>query len=137
MTDPIADMLTRIRNAAQVHKTEVVLPYSKIKFNIANLLKREGYLTEVEHIPAEKVKEGPTRFATLRLKLLYEEGGRSVISHISRVSRPGSRRYVGKKEIPRVRSGFGIAILSTPRGLMTSTEARKTGTGGEIICELY
>lgn len=137
MTDPIADMLTRIRNAAQVHKTEVVLPYSKIKFKIANLLKQEGYLAEAEHIPAEKAKDGPVKFATIRLKLRYKEDGRSAIGHISRISKPGSRRYVGKKEIPRVQSGFGIAILSTPRGLMTSTAARKIGTGGEVICELY
>ena len=137
MTDPIADMLTRIRNAALVRKAEVVLPYSKIKQNIAQILKREGYLAEVEQLPGEKTKEGKIRFPSLRLKLLYLEDGRPAITHVARVSRPGSRRYVNRKEIPNIRNGFGVAILSTPRGLMSNSEARKSGTGGEIICELY
>ncbi len=137
MTDPIADMLTRIRNATLVHKAELTLPYSKVKLAIAKILQREGYLAEVEHLPGEKVKDGETRFPALRLKLLYREDGRPAITHVARVSRPGSRRYVGKQEIPHVRNGFGVAIVSTPKGLMSGNEARKHGMGGEVICELY
>ncbi len=137
MTDPIADMLTRIRNAALVHKSELVLPYSKIKLAIAKILKAEGYLVDCEHIPSERAKDGTIRFDAIRLKLRYLENGHSAIIHVSRVSRPGSRRYVGKKAIPRVRDGFGMAIVSTPKGLMTNKAAKAAGLGGEVICQLY
>ncbi len=128
MTDPIADMLTRIRNASLVHKKEVVLPFSKIKLAIANILVREGYLKKVE----EKKDVHPYLLLTLQ----YHNGAPAV-TVIKRVSKPGHRRYVKKDEIERVLSGFGVAILSTPKGLLTNEEARKEQVGGELICEVY
>ncbi len=128
MTDPIADMLTRIRNASLVHKKEVVLPFSKIKLGIANILVTEGYLKKVE----EKKDVHPYLVLTLQYN-----GSMPAITHIKRISSPGHRRYVKKDDIEKVLSGFGVAILSTPKGLLTNVEARKHEVGGELICEVY
>jgi small subunit ribosomal protein S8 len=129
MTDPISDMLTRLRNAATVRATSVSMPMSKMKFAIAKLLQSEGYLSRVE-----TVTEGSR--PVLRVELAYDEQGPK-ISAVKRVSKPGLRVYVKAEELKPVRSGFGLAILSTPNGLMTSSEARKRRLGGELICEVY
>ena len=129
MTDPISDMLTRIRNAALVKKTQVVLPSSKMKFAIAKILEREGYIGAVSE---ENSK--PQKTLTMRLKY---ENGQSVLHQIRRVSTPGRRVYAGAGELPRVLSGIGIAVVSTPNGLMTNKEARKRKLGGEVICEVF
>lgn len=126
MSDPIADMLTRIRNAQVVHKTVVVMPSSKIKVAIANVLKDEGYIEDFA-IVEESGK------AELKIGLKYY-AGRPVIERLDRVSRPGLRVYKGKNEIPSVMNGLGVAIISTPSGVMTDRKARATGVGGEVIC---
>lgn len=128
MTDPIADMLTRIRNAAAARKTEVLVPSSKLKEHIAHILVAEGYLESVERLS--------DRFGTLRLVLKYV-GREPVVQEITRVSKPGRRVYAGATLLPRVRSDYGIAILSTSAGVMTNKEARKRKLGGEILCEVY
>jgi small subunit ribosomal protein S8 len=130
MTDPIADMLTRIRNSVRAKHSRVDLPSSLLKVEIARILKDEGYLANFK-VVEEKGKK------TLRLFLRYTTDRRSVITDLQRVSRPGSRRYVGKSNIRAVVGGMGIAILSTPRGLMTGHAARKVGTGGELLCEVW
>ena len=129
-TDPIADLLTRIRNAAKARHPRVDLPASKLKLEIARILKEEGYLANYKVVD-EKGKK------TLRVFLRYTPERRSVITDLQRVSRPGSRRYVGKFGIRPVVGGMGIAILSTPRGLMTGQAARKEGLGGELLCEVW
>lgn len=129
MTDPIADMLTRIRNAASAHNVDLVMPMSKIKFSIAKILETKGFLSKVE-----KVGEGVN--AQLRLTLSYQSGS-PVVQSLVRVSKPGRRVYVKATEISTVLSGLGVAILSTPNGLMTGDEARKRKLGGELICEVY
>jgi small subunit ribosomal protein S8 len=129
-TDPIADMLTRIRNSVRAKHSRVDLPSSLLKVEIARILKDEGYLANFK-VVEEKGKK------TLRLFLRYTPDRRSVITDLQRVSRPGSRRYVGKADIRSVVGGMGIAILSTPRGLMTGHAARKEGTGGELLCEVW
>lgn len=128
-TDPISDMLTRIRNASLVKKAEVALPSSKIKFAIAKILEKTGYLAGVDESEIGRQR-------TLRLRLKYENG-QSVVHQIRRVSTPGRRVYSGATELPRVLSGIGIAIISTPNGLMTNREARKRKLGGEVICEIF
>ncbi|HUJ31432.1 MAG TPA: 30S ribosomal protein S8 [Candidatus Acidoferrum sp.] len=130
ITDPIADMLTRIRNAARAKHPRVDLPSSKLKIEIARILKEEGYLANFKLVE-EKGKK------TLRVFLRYTPDRRSVITDLRRVSRPGSRRYVGKFGIRPVVGGMGISILSTPRGLMTGHVARKEGVGGELLCEVW
>jgi small subunit ribosomal protein S8 len=125
MSDPIADMLTRIRNGQAAKKTTVELPSSKLKFSIANLLKSEGFLQEVS-ISSESIKP------TLVLELRYFQG-RPVIDLIKRVSRPGLRVYKGKNELPKVRGGLGVAIISTSKGVMSDRAAREQGQGGEVI----
>ncbi|MES9839852.1 MAG: 30S ribosomal protein S8 [Candidatus Thiodiazotropha endolucinida] len=125
MSDPIADMLTRIRNGQAAKKTTVELPSSKLKLSIANLLKKEGFLQEVS-INSESNKP------TLVLELRYYQG-RPVIDMIKRVSRPGLRVYKGKGELPKVRGGLGVAIISTSKGVMSDRAARETGQGGEVI----
>ena len=127
-TDPIADMLTRIRNASMAGKPEAILPYSKIKFKIAEILRDEGYIGGVEKIE--------DRFGSVRIKLRYENG-RPVLNTINRISKPGHRIYAKNSELPHVLNDYGIAIVSTPQGLMTNKQARKKGLGGEIICEVY
>lgn len=129
MTDPIADMLTRIRNAAAVKKAEVVLPYSKLKFNIAKILEKENYLSKVE-----KIKTG--KFDELRIELKYTSHG-PAIRHIKRISKPGQRIYSAGKELPRVLNGYGLAILSTSKGIMTNKEAKSQNIGGELVCEIW
>jgi small subunit ribosomal protein S8 len=129
-TDPIADLLTRIRNAAKARHPRVDLPASKLKLEIARILKEEGYLANYKVVD-EKGKK------TLRVFLRYTPERRSVITDLQRVSRPGSRRYVGKFEIRPVVGGMGISILSTPRGVMTGQSARKEGLGGELLCEVW
>jgi small subunit ribosomal protein S8 len=130
MTDPIADMLTRIRNATRSKHPRVDLPCSKMKIEIARLLKEEGYLSNFKVVEEEGKK-------VLRVFLRYTSGRRSVITGVKRVSRPGSRCYVGKSRIRSVMGGMGVSILSTPRGLMTGGSARKEGVGGELLCEIW
>ena len=130
-TDPIADMLTRIRNASRAKHARVDLPSSKLKVEVARILKDEGYLASYKVVDDTKVKK------TLRVYLRYTSDRRSVISNLKRISRPGCRRYVGKTDIRPVVGGMGIAILSTPRGLMTGQAARKEGVGGELLCEVW
>ncbi len=126
MSDPIADMLTRIRNAQVVQKTTVIMPSSKIKIAIADVLKNEGYIEDFMVVTvADK--------AELKIALKYYVG-RPVIERLERVSRPGLRVYKGKDEIPSVMNGLGVAIVSTPKGVMTDRKARATGVGGEVIC---
>jgi small subunit ribosomal protein S8 len=126
MSDPIADLLTRIRNAQCVNKTTVSMPSSKLKVAIARVLKEEGYIED--YAVAEQGGK-----PELRIELKYY-AGRPVIERIERVSRPGLRVYRGKSEIPTVMNGLGVAIVSTPKGVMTDRKARATGTGGEILC---
>ncbi|MBI5794117.1 30S ribosomal protein S8 [Candidatus Uhrbacteria bacterium] len=128
ITDPISDFLTRMRNAQLVHLPEIVLPYSKIKFALAKILEKEGYVGRVESIEEAKMPR-------LKIHMAYESG-RPKIQMISRVSRPSHRVYAKSHELPRVLSDFGIAIISTPNGLMTNKEARARHLGGEVICEI-
>jgi len=129
-TDPIADFLTRIRNGAKAKHPRVDMPSSKLKTEIARILKDEGYVTNFK-VVEEKGKK------TLRVFLRYTPDRHSVITDLKRVSRPGSRRYIGKTGIRPVVGGMGISILSTPRGLMTGQSARKEGVGGELLCEVW
>ncbi len=129
-TDPIADFLTRIRNGSRARHSRVDMPSSKMKIEIARILKDEGYVVNFK-VVEEKGKK------TLRVFLRYTPERRSVITDLKRVSRPGSRRYVGKFGIRQVVGGMGIAIVSTPRGLMTGQAARKEGIGGELLCEVW
>jgi len=125
-TDPIADMLTRIRNAQAVQKPSVTMPSSKLKVAIANVLKDEGYIDSFE-IAGDAAKP------VLNITLKYY-AGRPVIERIERVSKPGLRIYKGRHDIPQVMNGLGVAIISTPQGLMTDRKARANGVGGEVIC---
>lgn len=129
-TDPISDMLTQIRNAYLVKKPEVVLPYSKLKFNLASTLEKSGWLEQVG-------SEGEGVAAKLRVKLKYDGQGMPAISGLLRVSKPGQRIYTKAKTMPRSQIGRGIAIVTTSRGIMTSDEARKAKLGGELICEIW
>ena len=129
-TDPIADFLTRIRNGAMAKHPRVEMPSSKMKIEIARILKEEGYLANFK-VVEEKGKK------TLRVFLRYTPDRHSVITDLKRISRPGSRRYIGKFGIKPVVGGMGISILSTPRGLMTGQSARKEGVGGELLCEVW
>jgi small subunit ribosomal protein S8 len=130
MTDPISDMLTRIRNAQMIRKAQVVVPYSKLKAALAEVLQREGFLVSVRE-QADGVRK------MLILELRYASGGQPVISGLKRVSRPGQRIYRGYSEIPRALSGMGVTILSTSRGLLTDREARKEKIGGEVLCQIW
>ncbi len=137
MTDPIADMLTRIRNAAAIKKPEVVLPMSKLKFQIAKILHETHWIENVEQVKIPSKKNKNMMFDELKITLKYKENGDSVISSIQRISKPSRRVYAGKDELPRVLNGLGIAIVSTSEGLMTNKEAGKKKIGGELICEIY
>lgn len=128
MNDPISDMLTRIRNANRALLPAVDVPHSKMKESIAGILKKEGYISDFA------IEGQPRR--TLRLKLKYQ-GKKSVIEGLRRVSTPGLRRYVGSREIPRVRGGLGVTIISTSEGLMTGLQARKKNLGGEVLCYVW
>ena len=129
-TDPIADFLTRIRNATTVRKETVEVPASKMKRAMADILKREGFIRDYEYI--EDGKQG-----ILRLYLRYGPNREKVITGLKRISRPGLRVYARKDQLPKVLGGLGIAIISTSRGLMTDKEARKRGLGGEVICYIW
>lgn len=126
MTDPIADMLTRIRNAQLAGQREVLVPYAKLKYALAQVLEREGWITGLA------VLEQNTK---LKLLLKYDQG-QPVIGALKRISKPGRRVYVGRHDLPHVMNGLGTAIVSTPKGLMTSAEARKAKLGGEVVCEI-
>ncbi len=127
MTDPIADMLTRIRNAYRVRKQEATFPYSKLKMKICEILVSEGYL--------EKAQTNEDKFPQIVVALKYV-GKQPVLGSITRISKPGSRRYVQATQISKVLNGFGVSILSTSKGLMTGKEARQNKVGGELICEV-
>lgn len=128
MQDPLADMLTRLRNAQLVGKTETTMPSSKLKINVAKVLESEGYISGFS------VEEGTKPQLTVSLK--YFEG-KPVISEIDRVSRPSLRSYSGKDALPSVRNGLGVAIVSTSRGVMTDRAARAAGVGGEVLCTVF
>jgi len=130
MTDPIADMLTRIRNANKAKFDKVEIPSSKTKVNIAKILKDEGYIRNFS--VATDTKQG-----MLQIVLKYEGKGEAIISEIKRVSKPGCRMYVNKDDIPMIRSGLGLAILSTSKGIMSDKEARRQQVGGEVICTFW
>jgi small subunit ribosomal protein S8 len=130
MTDPVADMITRIRNGVRAKLQRVDVPCSKLKVEIARILKDEGYISNYK-----QVEDGPQ--GILRVYLRYGPGMERVITDVQRVSRPGCRIYCGKDEIPRVYGGLGINILSTSRGLMTGKTAARTGVGGEILCNVW
>jgi small subunit ribosomal protein S8 len=126
MSDPIADMLTRIRNAQMVQKVSVVMPASKLKTAIAEVLKAEGYIDNF-------AVRGEATKPQLEIELKYY-AGKPVIEHIERVSRPGLRVYKGRHDIPTVMNGLGVAIVTTPKGVMTDRKARQAGIGGEVLC---
>ena len=128
MTDPISDMLTRIRNAGHALRPVVAVPHSRVKENIANILKKEGYVADV-------TVEGKAP-RTINIKLKYQ-GKKNVIEGLRRISRPGLRHSVGTTEIPRVLGGLGVAVVSTPEGVMTGTQARKKNLGGELLCYVW
>ena len=131
MTDPIADMLTRIRNAIRARHTQVeIRPVSKMKTGIAHILKKEGFIEDYR-------VEGEGKNARIVIALKYTSEGQPLISDLQRISKPGRRVYVGKDEVPWVKNGLGIAILSTSRGLLTDREARRLGTGGELLLYVW
>jgi small subunit ribosomal protein S8 len=130
MTDPIADMLTRIRNGQSARHKNVVMPWSRVKEALARVLIDEGYVREV-------VVSGEAARKTLTVILSYTEGGDPVIGGIRRISKPGLRSYSRAQNAPKVRNGLGVSILSTPEGLLVDREARKRNVGGEIICEVW
>ena len=130
MTDPIADMLTRIRNAINRRHASVDIPHSKMKESIARILQDEGFIQRYELVP-----DG--RFQVIRVHLKYAEGRRPVLTHLKRLSTPGRRLYAGAAQIPRALGGMGIVIISTPRGVLTGTRARRENVGGELICEVW
>ena len=130
INDPIADMLTRVRNALSARHPKVDVPASKLKIEIARILKEEGYILNYKIVDDNNHK-------AIRVYLKYTAANQPVISHMTRVSRPGCRVYVGSKEIPKVLGGLGINIVTTPKGVMTGKTAHKEGVGGELLCEIY
>jgi len=128
-TDPISDMLTRIRNALMAQKAELVLPYSKFKHNLGKLLLTEGFVAGVNELPG--------RVKMLQINLKYDNGGQTVISGLKRVSKPGQRIYLPSEKIPRTNGGFGITVVSTSKGLLTDKQARKEKIGGEVVCQVW
>ncbi len=128
-TDPISDMLTRIRNALAARKTELVMPYSKFKHNLGNVLLAEGFISGVNELPG--------RVKMLQLNLKYDGTGSPVITGIKRVSTPGQRIYLPVTKIPRTNGGFGVTVISTSRGLLTDKQARKDKVGGEVVCQVW
>ncbi|HPA25666.1 MAG TPA: 30S ribosomal protein S8 [bacterium] len=137
-TDPIADMLTRIRNGQKVRKPEVVLPFSNFKFNIAKVLAQNNWLGQVETVEPiiDKKKKNNSQFKQIKIELLYQNK-QAKITAINRVSKPGRRIYVTHENLPIVRNNYGLAIISTPQGILSNKEAKKLGLGGEVICEVY
>lgn len=146
-TDPIADMLTRIRNSQAIKKTEVILPYSRLKMDILNLLSRAGWVGKVEKNEPLEAGAGKnkkelkrdicSKFSSIKVQILYEPDGQPKISFLQRVSKPSCRIYVGKNNILPVRNGLGMSIISTSQGLLTDKEARHQKVGGEIMLEVY
>jgi small subunit ribosomal protein S8 len=133
MTDPIADMLTRIRNMLMVQKANVLIPYSNMKVEIARILKDEGYIEDFT-----VGDEQPVRMINITLKYYGpRRTRRPVITNLRRISKPGRRVYCGRKELPRVLSGMGIAIVTTPKGVMTAQQARRDRVGGEVLCYVW
>ena len=132
VTDPIADMLARIRNAVTARHARVRVPASKLKVAIADVLSEEGF---IESYQTRDSTRGPQ--PEIDIELLYKEGGDSVLAGLQRVSRPGLRVYVQRREIPRVYGGLGVAIMSTPRGVMTGRDARRQNVGGEVLCYVW
>lgn len=130
MTDPIADMLTRIRNAVRVERPHVEMPLSKVKKGLAEVLKREGYIWDFAEVEVEK-------FPQLRLELKYGPNGERVIRHIRRISKPGRRIYNRATELRPILNGLGISIISTSRGVISDREARQRNLGGEVLCEVW
>jgi small subunit ribosomal protein S8 len=130
MTDPIADFLTRVRNALQADHDEVEMPASRFKAELARILREQGYIEDFEVEPGRVGQ-------VLRIRLKYTEDRRSVISGLERLSRPGRRQYVSAREVPKVLGGMGTAIVSTSRGVMTGHEARRTGVGGELVARVW
>lgn len=128
MHDPISDLLTRLRNAGSAYHPKVAMPHSKLKESIAVVLKREGYVSDVQ-------VEGTTK-RTLTITLKYD-GRRPIFTRLQQISTPGLRRYVGSTEIPHVLGGMGVAILSTPLGILTGSDARKKNVGGELVCYVW
>ena len=130
MTDPIADLLTRIRNAIRAGHSNLVVPRSRLKLAIVRILKAEGFIEgfiDIDEGPQGKIKVFPR----------YDDENQAVIRGIQRISQPSRRLYVGKHDVPRVRNGLGVAILTTPRGVLTDRDARKAGVGGEVICYVW
>ncbi len=130
MTDPLADMLTRIRNALRAGHKDVTVPSSKLKLEVVRILKEEGYIKDFAFIKDNKQ-------GLIKIQLKYTDSKKGAITKIERISKPGLRRYVGKDEIPRVLNGLGVAILTTSRGVLTDKKARELGVGGEVICTVY
>jgi len=130
MTDPIADMLTRIRNAVRVERPHVDMPLSKVKRGMAEVLKREGYIWDFNETQAEPVNQ-------LRVELKYGPNGERVIRHLKRISRPGRRVYSKAKDLRPVLNGLGITVISTSRGVISDREARQRNVGGEVLCEVW
>ena len=130
MSDPIADMLTRIRNAQGARHRETAIPFSSVKSEMARVLKDEGYIEDYR-----VVDEGPLR--KIRVSLRYEDGGQPVMTGIERASRPGRRAYAGARDIPLVLGGLGISIVSTSQGVMSDREARRRHVGGEVLCNVW
>ena len=130
MTDPIADFLTRIRNGIKAGKTQIGMPSSKMKKNLANVLKKEGYISNFE-------TEKNGSFETLLVELKYDTANRPAMEGIKRISKPGRRIYAKKDELPEIRYGLGIAIITTSRGVMTDREARSQNIGGEVVCSIW
>lgn len=126
--DPISDMLTRIRNAVLVKKDEVKIPFSRIKFEIAKIMEAEKFVGGVEVLEKER---------QMKIILRYDTDGSPAVRSLKRVSKPGKRVYASKADLPRVLGGIGVAIISTSSGLLTATEARRRGLGGEVLCEIY
>lgn len=138
MTDPIADMLTRIRNAVHARHQRVDVPASRFKAEIARILEQEGYIQGFKVIEGKEASDAPeTRWPVLRLQLKYGPRGETVIAGLERVSRPGRRVYLGRDDVPKVMGGLGTSILTTPQGVMTGQQAVKAGVGGEVLCNVW
>jgi small subunit ribosomal protein S8 len=132
-TDPLADFLTTIRNASRAAKSEIRVPWSRMRSDVAHILKNEGYVTDVEKVSDEKAKAGKPELVVK----LRGQGKTRAITQITRVSKPGRRQYVGANEIPRVLGGMGISVVSTPRGVMAGHQAKKQKLGGELLLTVY
>lgn len=130
MTDPIADLLTRIRNAIQARHGSLSVPRSRLKLEIVRILKEEGFVSDFQ-----VVDEGPQ--GSIEVYPRYDGANQAILRGLQRVSKPSRRQYVGKDDIPRVRNGLGVAILTTPRGVLTDRQARKVGVGGEVLCYVW